>query len=253
MIRLREQAGAWLDGQPQSGLFIGGQKVWAVAEGDDSPLAPFYSADIPLHLDPLKAVMSDGMVASVPNGGGAGEAMSATTINAVQQIDGSFVFHGSALATPTPVDLATHRLFMVIKPLHTFGNRQYLGRNAGSADGDQVGFLWQPSNLRTLVQRWNGAISQQIVASGLTFGTDHTAIEVEMSGGRLRSWVNGAENPTANTEWPDLLVNNFFGTANPTPRFPCAGGDVIAVRQGATDAIAAVRSQLAGKHGIAIE
>lgn len=247
MIRLREQRRAWLNGVPQSGLFIGGRKVWEAARADDNPLEPFYATDIPLHLDPLKALLHDGLVTSVPNQGGAGVSLNAAVVNSITRMDGFFDISFACMTIPTPIDLNQFRLFVVIGSDYPVNNRQYAGRFAGDGDGGRVNFNWQPGSNRTLIQRWNGASMNQIVANGLTFGTDHVALEMELSAGQFRSWVDGVANTPSNTSWTSLLVDSFFGVANPNPNFIGTGADVIAVRQGADDAIAAVRSYLAGK------
>lgn len=255
MIYLRDQRRAWLNGAPQSGLFIGGQKVWAAA-APDSPLAPFYGTgpgQIILHLDPMRAVMSGVQVATIPNSGGAGAAMDATAEGAITRRGALLEIQASLLQTAAPVDLAQARLLMVIESDTPLNNRQYLGRNVGTGDGDRVGFNWQPGSARTLPQRWNGSTNTQIVVSGLTFGTDLTVVEMELSGGQFRCWINGVATAAVNSAWPDLIVDSFFGVNNPVPNFVGIAGDVLAVRSGGDgDAIAAGRAYLFGKHGIAM-
>lgn len=204
---------------------------------------------VPLHLAPEDAVLDGSdFVASLPNRAGNNSATASTT---------GITRSGNLLTTPGgpflslagAVNLFGSRLFLVaaLAPAAVGTGVRLAGRNASGSDRTEI-HLNAPNNGIGL-RRWNGTVYEAFnVPLPAATGSAMHLIEIEITGGTARAWVDGETNGSGvavPAGWTDFLVDKVLAAQN-APAFSGQAGDICALLVDGNQAaeIATIRSAI---------
>lgn len=225
-----------------------------------APFAAYYGTglgQIPLHLDPARAVVSGGVVTSIPNAGGAGAAFNATPSGSVTISGGRLVATSTSdyLSLANLADLVGTRFFIVARMTNDESTSvTFAGRSDGALANQRVNLRWQTNGMAYSI--WDGAAFQTPVVSNTTdrLGAATRLIEVGIAG-NIRFWIDGVLKDTDANPFSQFLINRLLGGHNP-PFFTGQVADILSMitdGSAAMDARAVqIRQLLAAKHGLTV-
>lgn len=240
---LREQRRAVLNGVAQSGLFIGGQKVWAAPKAN--PLLAHYGTglgQIPLHLDPRDAVVSGGKIVSIANKGGAGAHFNAVPGSTAIPRDANnnlTLVQGARLTLANTADVQGVRFFSVINLTDVSINQYPFGnplRSNFEAATKQFVIQYQQAGTWLTARI---SLSPQVT-------TGWHLYEVQADAAKVTVWIDGIKAGETASPFTILPVNTIFATGAGTQGITGQAGSVLSLITDGThkDAINTIRAEL---------
>lgn len=234
-------------------------------------LAAYYGTglgQVSLHLAPEDAVLdASGNVLSVPNKGGAGAAFAATASGIGVKLAGnrlSLPNDGSRrfLQLAQPANFLGVRMFAVVAFDPAPSSSPFVGiagRVGNTEPGNRTVIRTSGDGRNMALTRWSGSADDSVFVTGtLHPGTALRLVEIEIAGGFVRSWLDGAPNSasvTVHPGWADFLVDRIF-SGSVTGTVTGQAGDVVSMVTDGSAAMdvraAEIRSIIAAKHGITL-
>lgn len=249
---------------------------WAVNRGGllnarrtaSATIADLYGTgmgQVPLHLDPMNAVMNGSVVQSLPNVGGAGAAFNATAGGVTITRTGLLLDLAVAadyLQLANPADLQGVRVFVVARR-STPGQAFFMGGTAAANGGTAVNMRWTHLTLADGATLGSRVQLQPLgyASGGFPRNVGNLVLyEFELLPTTWTVWTNGvvAEGgPVAGTYGSalmDQIGRSDGGTS--TPSFSGGLGDMVSLIVDGTGnqaaQIALIRQSLAAKYGLTL-
>lgn len=220
-------------------------------EPPPNPLAAFYGAgagQIDLHLTPEDATATGGAISAIPNRGGAGAALNVAVTGTGPALALPFMSFDAATGLPALASIYSligRRLFFVLRTPNLASGPNLFGQ--AGPPGYVLRLIANASGVRP--QIWTNESGSALTLNNGGYGPDDTdahLYEVEISGGRMRSFIDGVALGDAAFAWTAFNLSRIGrGTGNVTTYVGDMGDLVsVVIGTGSDAAIAAVRAYL---------